>query len=77
MSAAEVEREVARLTESAKHLLLTGEDNSMFGMAGVALILRGVMDYRRKWWLFGPKVLLPTRFGRKVRAALQETRDHD
>jgi hypothetical protein len=70
MTEEQVAREARILTPSAKHLLLTGEDKSAFGFAGAALILRGLMDYRLKWWLFGPQVMVPTRFGKRVRAHL-------
>ena len=72
MSAAEIaRREASVLTPDAKHLLLTGEDRSMFGIAGVAMILRGLMDYRRRYWLFGPSYLYPTRLGKAVRTIIE------
>lgn len=71
-SLSKAQREADILTPDAKYLLLTGEDRSLFGMAGVALILRGLMDYRRRYWLFGAAYLYPTRLGRKVRRILQE-----
>lgn len=36
------------------------------------LILMGLADYRRRYWLFGPKVVVPTKLGLAVRAHLQE-----
>lgn len=67
-----VAKEARKLTPDARHLLLTGEDKSLFGMAGAAMILRGLIDYRLKYWLFGPRVIVPTRLGKKVRTILQE-----
>ena len=36
------------------------------------LIRDGLLAYRRRWWLFGPKRLYLTRKGKAVRAILQE-----
>lgn len=36
------------------------------------LILMGLADYRRRYWLFGKKIVTPTRLGLAVRAHLQE-----
>lgn len=60
-----------RTSQNAMELLFTGKDPSLYGLAGAALILRGIMDYRRKWFLFGEKRLVPTRFGKQVRAHLE------
>jgi hypothetical protein len=72
MDRVQIEARTVKKSSNAVHLLLTGEDTSLYGLAGAALILRGLMDYRRKWWLFGPPILVPTRLGQKVRAHLQE-----
>jgi reverse gyrase len=60
-----------RASQNATELLLTGKDRSIGGIAGAALIMRGLMDYRYKWMVFGEKRLVPTRFGRKVRNHLK------
>lgn len=37
------------------------------------LILMGLADYRRRYWLFGKRIVTPTKLGRKVLTILQET----
>jgi hypothetical protein len=66
------EAAVVRRSENAVHLLITGQDISLYGMAGAALILRGLMDFRPRFWLFGRKGLYHTRFGLAVRDYLKE-----
>jgi hypothetical protein len=37
------------------------------------LILQGLATYRRKWFLFGPRVVLLTRKGLRVRQILKDS----
>ena len=65
------DREAAGLTALVR-ASMTGDPWRGDVWTNFILIRDGLLAYRRRWWLFGPKRLYLTRKGKAVRAILQE-----
>lgn len=75
MTQEQVKKVAGILTDDAKHLLLTGEDKSLYGFAGAALILRGLVRHGYMPWNWN--ILVPTLTGKRVRQYLLTTPDSE
>lgn len=48
-----------------------GAPSLRLGLARSILIYRGLLDYRKRWWIAGPRELTITRKGRRLREHLR------
>lgn len=69
-----LDRMAAALSPNQRQALIDHPDGNhtlMLGFARSILIYRGILDYRRRWWIAGPRELVLTVKGRRLREHLR------
>ncbi len=75
MMADDIASLAASLTRAQADTLLNPGTHRIAPWATAILISAGLLDFRRRWWLFGPKTVTVTHKGWCVRAYLMENRN--